>query len=82
MKVCNQTFIKDQFRNRAFIGTLKCIKCEEESNISLRFPCAVSDFNKEIQAFQKFHTNKGCNKGKLPAPEWAAQSVDFGIAVD
>lgn len=79
-KICNQTFVKDTHRDKKYIGTMKCISCGEESNISLQFPCKLTDFNKQINAFQKMHETKGCNKKQLNAPEWACQSFDIGIA--
>jgi hypothetical protein len=79
-KICNQTFIKDQFRDKKYIGTMKCIFCGEESNISLKFPCSLLEFNKQLQQFTKMHTVKGCNKTKLDAPDWACKTFEVGIA--
>ena len=78
-KICNQTFVKDKFRDKKYIGTMKCICCDEESNISLKFPCKLTDFNKQINAFQKMHDIKGCNKEQLSAPDWACESFEIGI---
>ena len=79
-KICNQTFVKDAYRDKKYIGTMKCISCEEESNISLTFPCCLIDFNKQVKAFQKMHEVKGCNKQRLKAPDWASESFEFGLA--
>jgi hypothetical protein len=79
-KICNQTFVKDQYRDRKYIGTMKCMHCEEESNIRFRFPIKITDFNKIVKAFVSLHTLNGCNKVQSEAPLWACGSVELGLA--
>lgn len=78
-KICNQTFIKDVYRDKKYTGTMKCVACNEESNINLMLPCSVIDLNKQMKAFSKLHAIKGCNKKQLPAPEWACKSIGIII---
>lgn len=81
-KICNQVMVKDQFRDKKYIGTMKCIACEEESNLAFKFPCSIKDFTSNLSAFIKLHTIKGCNKEKLNAPEWASGKVTMGFAYE
>ncbi len=79
-KICNQYFVKDTHRNKEFMGTAKCAKCNEESSLDVQFPLEMkllSDFSK---SFTKHHKIKGCNKYKSEPGEWASKSVSLGIA--
>lgn len=80
-KICNQTFIKDKFRDHSHIGTMKCMVCNEESHLSVVFGCTVTAFTKEVESFTKHHTLKGCNKERVKVtPDWACTEFDIGIA--
>lgn len=78
-KICNQVFVKDKFRNKKYAGTQKCLSCNHESHINLKFPFSVTDFISHTEAFVKLHTKLGCNKKSIDAPEWAAQTIDLAI---
>lgn len=80
-KICNQFFVKDIIRDKKYIGTLKCVCCNEESNMSGQYGIPVDDFLKFIKAFINLHKMKGCNKEQLKHPEWASTEVGFGINV-
>lgn len=78
-KICNQLFIKDTHRNKAHSATCKCVCCGEESNFSEPLPFLMQDYTKWCEGFLKIHKDKGCNKRRLDAPDWASRSISFGI---
>jgi rRNA maturation protein Nop10 len=80
-KICNQLFIKDTHRNKQYTATAKCVCCGEESNFTEPFPFLLTNYTKWLKNFTKIHKDKGCNKTRLDAPDWAAKEVSFGIAV-
>lgn len=81
MKICNQLFVKDIYRDKSFMGTVKCVCCGEQSNLNATFPFEVKLFTNFVKDFVRLHKGKGCNKVKLEAPEWASSDVSVGIAV-
>ena len=82
MKICNQRFVKDDFRDKKYIGSMKCITCGEVSNLTSGFPVALKDFTSNLDAFVKLHTVKGCNKTRTIDPDWASSKIGIGIAFD
>ena len=64
-KICNQMMVKDSFRNKEYQGTMKCIICEEESNLPSQFPFYLEVMKNPIDAFMKLHAIKGCNKNHI-----------------
>ena len=79
-KICNQLFIKDTHRDKRYAATAKCACCGEESNFTEPFPFLLTNYIKWLNNFMKIHKDKGCNKTRLKAPEWAAQEANIGIA--
>lgn len=70
MKISNQYFVKDEFRDKSKAGTQKCACCGDECNFTL--PMKLVDFSRLLKHFIKLHTEKGCNKEQIASPEWAA----------
>ena len=79
-KICNQFFIKDQYRDKTLISTLKCACCNEESTLSKPFPVEIDIFMEFINSFTALHESKGCNENQLDPPYWAAGTVTIGIS--
>ena len=79
-RICNQLFVKDEFRDKQHVGTVKCVCCGEESHMPFKFPFPLEELSKFLKPFVAFHKAKGCNKEKLPSPEWAAREFNAGIS--
>lgn len=82
IKVCNQHMVKDSIRNKKYTGTIKCVACEDESNLQMKLPISVYDYIEYMKAFIKLHSMFGCNKVKLPVPDWASSDMSVGISLD
>ena len=80
-KICNQLFVKDTHRDKKYICTVKCVYCGGESNLNLKLPILLIDYNKFLTKFIKTHKDKGCNKFKLNSPEWASKEINIAISV-
>ena len=78
-KICNQTFVKDRFRNRKYSGTMKCMCCGEESHLRLKFPILLNYFNNSMKAFVALHTANGCNETAIEAPQWSCKTLDISV---
>lgn len=81
-KICNQAFVKDTHRNKFYAGTQKCFCCLEECHIAGPLPIRVDAMLTICSAFVELHESKGCNKVKLPAPEWASGEIGFSLGVE
>lgn len=80
-KKCNQFFVKDDFRDKKFAGTIKCSCCNEESNLNAKFPFTMDLMINFINAFVTLHKKKGCNKSECEVPDWASGEINFGVAM-
>jgi hypothetical protein len=81
MKICNQHFVKDIYRDKSHNGTIKCSYCDEESHWDSPFPFELKSYLKWLNDFTKLHENKGCNKINIPVKKWESKEVSFGIAL-
>lgn len=82
-KICNQTFIKDSFRDRNHKSTVKCMVCNEESHWDEPFPFEMIKYVNWLESFEKLHTKKGCNKKRFNGtPAWASTEFSIGIAME
>jgi len=81
MKICNQFFIKDIYRNKQYQATIKCAVCSEETNFSEPFPFELKNYTKWINNFVKIHKDKGCNKIKVKPDKWASGKISIAISI-
>ncbi len=79
-KICNQLFLKDEFRERKYPATVKCTYCGEQSSLQAIFPFPLEMFTNFLEDFVKLHSRKGCNKKEISSPAWASKEVNLGIA--
>ena len=80
-KATNQVMVKDTHRDMKYTGTMKCMKCGEESNLPEMYGFTVQSMVDQLKAFSKMHDIKGCNKKKVESPEWASGEINMAFAV-
>ncbi len=80
-KICNQLFVKDTFRDRQYKATVRCVWCDESSNLEATYPFELKLITDFLSNFMKLHKQKGCNARQLSTPIWASKEVDLGLSM-